>query len=157
MYTGKRHYLCGVILLLSFQLSPSHADLYKWVDDKGTIHYGDKPPEEARLKKIKGEISSFTTPEIKPLPPGIKNTPSTNNRVSVVMYSASWCKYCKKAAAHFRRNNIAFREYDVEKSSKGARDYKKLRGRGVPVILIGSQRMDGFDAGKFDDIYDNES
>lgn len=157
MSTWKSIYLCGAILFLSFQLSSGHADLYKWVDNKGTIHYGDKHPGEAKLKTIQGKISSFSTPEIKPLPPGIKNTSSGNNRVSVVMYSASWCKYCKKAATHFRRNNIAFEEYDVEKTSKGANDYKRLKGRGVPMILIGSQRMNGFNADQFDAIYDKES
>lgn len=157
MSTWKSIYLCGATLFLLFQFSPGLADLYKWVDKKGSIHYGDKPPEKAKLKNIKGKISSFKTPEIKPLPPGIKNTQSSNNRVSVVLYSASWCKYCKKAASHFRKNNIAFEEYDVEKTNKGANDYKRLRGRGVPVILIGNQRMNGFNADQFDAIYDNES
>ena len=41
---------------------------------------------------------------------------------------------------------IAYKEYDVDKSSKGKRDYKKLNGKGVPIILVGDQRMDGFSA-----------
>jgi hypothetical protein len=46
-----------------------------------------------------------------------------------------------------------FSEYDVDKSSKGKRDFKKLGGKGVPVILVGKQRMNGFSAGKFEKIY----
>ncbi|MFT5662783.1 MAG: glutaredoxin [Gammaproteobacteria bacterium] len=158
MNPSKIIYLCVATLLLSLQLSLSHAELYKWVDDKGAIHYGDQPPEKANLKKIQGSVSSFKTPDLKQLPSRTKSTSnSSRGQVSVVMYSASWCQYCKKAASHFRRNNIAFEEYDVEKTTKGARDYKKLDGRGVPVILIGSQKMNGFSAAQFDSIYESES
>jgi glutaredoxin len=72
------------------------------------------------------------------------------------MYSTSWCGYCKKAAAHFRKKRIAFAEYDIEKTAKGKRDHKRLKGRGVPVILIGKKRMDGFSAKLFDSIYSSQ-
>ena len=41
---------------------------------------------------------------------------------------------------------IPFVEYDVERDEIGKREYKKLNGRGVPVILVGNQRMNGFSA-----------
>lgn len=45
--------LCtGSILMLAFNLS-AEAKLYKWVDDKGDLHYGDVvPPEYASKDKI---------------------------------------------------------------------------------------------------------
>ena len=73
------------------------------------------------------------------------------------MYSTSWCGYCKKAALHFRKNNIPFTEHDIEKSEQAAKEYKKLNGRGVPIILIGDQRMNGFNASAFDRIYNAKS
>ena len=129
----------------------SGAQLYKWVDDQGNVHYGDSPPENANLKEITGEVSSFTSVTVEPFK--FDPTNITNASKSVIMYSTSWCGYCKKAARHFRKNNIPFKEYDIEKSAKGAREYKKLNGRGVPVILIGKRRMNGFSAQAFDNIY----
>ena len=73
------------------------------------------------------------------------------------MYSTSWCGYCNRARQHFKRNNIPYQEHDIEKSKKAARDYKKLKGRGVPVILIGKRRMNGFRPNVFDKIYYDKS
>ncbi|MFV2059940.1 MAG: glutaredoxin family protein, partial [Gammaproteobacteria bacterium] len=75
------------------------------------------------------------------------------NRKKLIMYSTTWCGVCKKAKKYFLKNNIAFTEYDVENNSKGKRDYKKMKGRGVPIFLIGSKRLNGFDEAKFNQIY----
>ena len=150
--------LLACLCLAALLASPaSIADLYKWVDENGKVHYGDSPPENVKLKKITGNISSFTSVSVEPFvyEPGL----ITQRRKSktVVMYSTSWCGYCKKAARHFRSNNIPFAEYDIEKSEKAAREYRKLKGRGVPLILIGDQRMNGFRASTFDSIYYGKS
>lgn len=62
----------------------------------------------------------------------------------VVIYTTRRCGYCKKAKAWFSRKGIAYTEYDVENSNKGQRDYKELGGHGVPIILVGEQRLNGF-------------
>jgi glutaredoxin len=136
-------------------MSSGSAELYKWVDDKGNIHYGDSPPAKADLKEITGKITSFKTVEVEPFKfdSSLVTTGSNSRTKPVIMYSTSWCGYCKKARQYFTRNSIPFREFDIEKSKKAAREYKKLKGRGVPVILIGKRRMNGFSANAFDKIY----
>jgi len=150
-------YLLALALLLP--ISSGGVELYKWVDSKGTIHYGDKPPKKAELKQITGKISSFKTVNVEAFKydPGLTTASSKSKGKSVVMYSTSWCGYCKKARQHFKRNNIPYQEHDIEKSKKAAQDYKKLKGRGVPIILIGKQRMNGFRAETFDKIYYGKS
>ena len=147
------------ILVITFTLLitvlPLQAELYKWVDDKGNIFYGDKPPENVELKKITGNISSVRTVKVEPFKfdPNLISKPASGRGKSVIMFSTSWCGYCKKAAAHFRKKGIAFTEYDIEKNKKAAKQYKKLKGRGVPLILIGKKRMSGFSAKAFDRVY----
>ncbi len=150
--------LVASLFLLLVTFSPlSQGQLYKWIDDNGNTHYGDSPPENADLRKITGKVSSFSSVSVEPFvfDPDIITKRKTSR--SVIMYSTSWCGYCKKAASHFRRNKIPFTEYDIEKSEKAAREYKKLNGRGVPLILIGDRRMTGFNAGTFDKIYNGKS
>ena len=74
-------------------------------------------------------------------------------RPSVVMYSAVWCGVCKRARQFFQANNIPFSEYDVETSVRGKNDFARLKDRGVPVILIGKKRMNGFDTDRFKQLY----
>jgi hypothetical protein len=38
----------------------------------------------------------------------------------------------------------------VEASDSARREFASLGGRGVPVILVGSQRMDGYNAGRLE-------
>ena len=153
MKIKTRPFLISCLLALVFAGPGFTAQLYKWVDDQGNVHYGDSPPENADLKKITGEVSSFSSVSVEPFQydPGLVTAPKSGK--SVVMYSTEWCGYCKKAARYFRQKKISFKEYDIEKSEKAARDYKRLKGRGVPLILIGKQRMTGFNQNTFDRIY----
>jgi phage-related tail fiber protein len=41
------------ILLSLFALSGAHAQIYKWVDEKGVTHYGQKAPEGAKSSEVK--------------------------------------------------------------------------------------------------------
>jgi glutaredoxin len=72
----------------------------------------------------------------------------------VIMYATSWCGYCRKARNYFKANNIAFSEYDIEKDERAKKKYDALGGRGVPVILVGNKRMNGFNAQSFKRMYE---
>jgi glutaredoxin/ribosomal protein L37AE/L43A len=69
---------------------------------------------------------------------------SSDGQPSVVLYSASWCGYCRAARDFFIQNGIAYSEHDMEKSAAGIEGYKKLGGGGVPIILIGGEKIRGF-------------
>jgi glutaredoxin len=62
----------------------------------------------------------------------------------VVMYATAWCPYCAKARAYFKRTGTAYTEHDIEKSAAAHAQYKRLGGRGVPLILVGDEKMAGF-------------
>src|SRR5215213_2863610 len=66
------------------------------------------------------------------------------SRPEVKMYATSWCPYCAKARAYFSRRGIAYSEVDIEKSPDGQAEFRRLGGRGVPMIIIGAQRMNGY-------------
>jgi len=138
--------LCLAALLASAQ---GFAQPYKWVDADGKVHYGDNPPDGANLEQIDGEVSSYTAVVVEPF----SYTSGDDTAHGVIMYSTSWCGYCRKARRHFRNNNIPFSERDIEKSAAAAREFKQLNGRGVPVILVRDRRMNGFEAKAFDGIY----
>ena len=62
----------------------------------------------------------------------------------VVMLGASWCPSCITAIQFFAANDINYCEYDMETSAIGARLYKEVNGRGVPILFIGLHRIHGF-------------
>ena len=62
----------------------------------------------------------------------------------VLMLGAAWCSACKAATRFFVKNNINYCEYDMETNAIGARLYKEVNGRGVPILFIGEHRIHGF-------------
>ncbi len=145
----------GLLTLLMLVSSTGlYAEIYKWLDANGNTVYGNKPPQNAELQKITGTISSFSSVSVESFEYDASLiTPEQAKTKTVIMYSTSWCGYCKKAAKHFRSKGIPFKEYDIEKSKKAAKAYRKLKGRGVPLILVGKKRMSGFSAQRFDSLY----
>ena len=121
------------------------ADVYRWVDENGKVHYSDQPPSEQSAESLELKINSYES---------VTYTDSSADvGKKVVMYSASWCGVCKKARRYFEENNIAYTEYDIEKDAKGKADFNRLKARGVPVILVGRKRMNGFSVDGFNDLY----
>jgi len=70
------------------------------------------------------------------------------------MFSAEWCRYCREARRYFQTNRVAFRERDVDKDPAARREYDRLGGTGLPLILVGDQRMSGFSVDAFRRLYE---
>lgn len=131
-----------VCLLIS---GGARSEIYRWVDGSGKVHYSDQPSRAHSSETVNLRINTYA---------GVTyDTSSLDVGKKVVMYSASWCGVCKKARRYFEKKGIEYREYDVEKSAKGKSEYRKLGARGVPVILVGSKRMNGFSVDGFERLY----
>lgn len=143
-----RYFFCLLLCLLS---SLAAAEIFTWTDDSGKVHFSDSAPETVEAESLQLEVNSVAFPDVKANPVG---TLSPGN---VVLYSTTWCGFCKKARNFFRKKGISFKEYDVEKTAKGRRDYARLGGGGVPIILVGEKRLNGFSADRFMSVYRNAS
>ncbi len=64
----------------------------------------------------------------------------------VVLFSTSTCSWCRRAKRYFKDHRVPFKEIDVERDPKAARDIARKTGQtGVPVIKIGNRWIVGFD------------
>lgn len=70
---------------------------------------------------------------------------SAQHAEGVVLYATDWCGYCKKTREFFKQNNIAYVEYDIEKSAEGRAQYDQLHGSGIPLVMIRGQVLRGYD------------
>jgi glutaredoxin-like YruB-family protein len=65
---------------------------------------------------------------------------------TVEIYSTPVCKYCSLAKDFFKKNNIAYTEYDVSSNQAKKEEMIEKSGQlGVPVINIGGDIVVGFD------------
>lgn len=143
-----------LFLSLSLFLPASFAGIYKWTDEYGWVHFSDSPHGSSKAKKIEVKINSYKGVKIE----GMKLSDRQKAKLKalgdkaqkkknigwVKLYTAEWCKYCTNAKDYLKKNRIRFTEYDVEKSDKGKRDYKRLKMSGIPVMYVGKQKITGF-------------
>jgi glutaredoxin len=119
--------LCSVVI---FSNTASSGSIQKWVDAQGKIHYGSAPPQGAQLQKLDAAMSIAGS--------------SVTSGPELILYSTSKCGYCKKARAYMRKNDIAFTDYDIEKDRFANSEFKRLGGRGVPLLVRGEKTLTGF-------------
>jgi glutaredoxin len=67
------------------------------------------------------------------------------DRNTVVMLSASWCGYCRRARDYMQSVGIAHCEYDVETNPEGRRQFSAMARKVIPVIKIRDDVLIGFD------------
>jgi glutaredoxin len=147
------------IFLLCLSLSVG-AGIYSWKDKDGNIHFGDHPPVAAPANEVDIRVNAVSTPDYvrdssrryvedlgrnRPLPKG--------KGQKVVMYSASWCGVCKRARRYFNEKHVPFKEYDIDRSARGRRQYEKYNTGSVPVIAVGKRHMTGFSPAGFQRLY----
>jgi glutaredoxin len=132
---------CFVSMLMTIAGS-AVADMYKWVDENGKVHYTDSPPPKKKGDKERKVVSITGPAVISPYSGGAPGTRLAPAKVTI--FTASWCDYCKKAKAFLTSRRIAFEDIDVERTPQGRDAFHNLGGNGVPVILVGAQRMDGY-------------
>lgn len=135
-----------LILVLCLIAGAASAQIYTWTDESGQVHFSDVPDRAYDTEAVTVEINGYE----RVTHPG---NDAAGPAGRVVMYATSWCPYCRKARNYFRNNGIPFTEYDIEKNAQARREYDALGARGVPVILVGKKRMNGFTAAGFEKLY----
>lgn len=66
----------------------------------------------------------------------------------VVLFTSPGCHWCTVAKTHFKQHKINFKTIDISKDRKAAEDCSRHGCRGVPVVLVGSKWICGFDKNK---------
>jgi glutaredoxin len=141
---------CLLVIALLFAATAA-AQVYKWTDPSGKVHYGDRPPDDAKKQELKIRIPSYDGPvQVRDWSAVLGTTSGAAASGQVTMYSTSWCGHCKNARNYFAAKRIAYRDLDVETSEAAAREFKRLGGSGVPLILVGAKAMSGFDPESFE-------
>lgn len=72
------------------------------------------------------------------------------NAPRVTLYSTRNCPHCKRAKQYLQQKGVRFQEFDVQQNARAQKAFARLGARGVPVILVGDTRVDGFDKGRLD-------
>ncbi len=112
----------------------AQAQLYRWTDDSGKVHYSDTPPPATAknvAKKESARLANTAAQQSYALQQAIKSFP-------VTIYTSKDCgEPCKKGLAHLQNRRVPFTEKVVAKQEE-IDELTKLAGAPrVPVMIVG--------------------
>jgi glutaredoxin len=121
------------------------AQLYQWKDAQGRMVYSDQPPpasiKDAQQKSFKGSV----------IEGGESYAARTAREKSPITLYASACGApCDQARKLLTDRGAPFSNKDPQASPEAQAELQKLTGKlSVPVLVVGSDRVDGFEAGQW--------
>lgn len=156
-----KKYLLYIVTIVFLLQGISFADYYMWEDEQGEHHITDYAPPAQSVKNTKVH-------QYKPEPDKDSSVENENKRESskpssladeskkktkseIIMYSTSWCPYCKKARDYFNSRNISFTDYDIDKDNAAAARLKQLQGSSsIPFTIINGEKISGFSSSEYE-------
>ncbi len=63
----------------------------------------------------------------------------------ITLYSTRRCPHCRQLKTWLQQRGLRFQEFDIESNRRAFKAFQRLGARSVPVLLVGEQRIDGFD------------
>lgn len=140
-----------IILLLATQ--PAMAELYRWVDSSGKVHYGDVPANDAEQlqeKKFDKPAAAATGDEALPF-----EMRRAKQRFPVTLYVTENCTTaCQQARDFLNQRHIPYAEKQLSTQEEFDDFKKKSGGDTVPTISVGSSWLKGFLATAWQDALD---
>ena len=148
-----------IVLALLMPALASAATLYKSVTPDGRIIYSDQPPHTGTVEKT----FSFANLPATPVPGAMAHNkddagksaqnPSGASTKQPVLFMAKWCGYCRQAEAYLGEKKINYQRHDID-TPEGRRAFAEAGGsRGVPVMLAGGQRVQGYSRPAYDALF----
>lgn len=144
----KKLFLLALCTCIVVTYTPSHeaSGLFDSIKDdaKKRIKRKTKRNLEKRVnKEVDKLVPSFETTEEVPFAYHVDLTPPQGE---VAVYTRQGCKYSRDAIKFLKDNNINYKEYDIYNNPIGKAHFKALDAKGVPVILAGEERLNGYSA-----------
>ena len=138
--------------LIGVQYGSVTADeLYRWVDESGSVHYSDLPAIGMPGVKKRKMDSSAEDPDA-----GLSyETRRTKKNFPVTLYVAENCaEICQEARILLRNRGVPFDE-KILKTAEDFSAFKQASGStGVPTLMVGKVWLKGFQVGQWNDELD---
>ncbi len=121
------------------------AQLYQWKDTQGRMVYSDQPPppniRNAEQKSFKGNL--IETGESYAVR-------SAREKYPVTLYASACGIPCDQARRLLSDRGIPFSNKDPQASPEAQAELQKLTGQlRVPVLVVGSDKINGFETGQW--------
>lgn len=138
--------LCASLLLAL--AAPASAEIYRWVDNDGRVHFGDQPP---------GDINRVQQMPKQTLPENAQAAKMRQavEKAPVTLYITDCGAPCSQATALLQGRGIPFTTRQVDKDPEAVKSLRQLIGQlQVPTLKIGDNVQKGFEKVMWNNLLD---
>jgi glutaredoxin len=158
---GRRHggawrtaaALIGLALLVAAGAAAAQAQIYKWKDAKGQLHYADTPPPQgAQTMQVAGRPD--------PAPAGSAMPYELTRAVlqhPVTLYTTARCDACDQGRNLLRARGVPFTEKTVNTQDDQQAQRRQTGKDELPLLLVGTRQVPGFQASGWQEALDSAS
>lgn len=82
------------------------------------------------------------------------NQSAPKGREVINLYTATWCGYCNRLKETLDASGVPYMDHDVENSDEGKSFFESKKFIGIPVTVVGSEIVEGYDAERLESVLD---
>lgn len=116
------------------------SEIYRWVDDKGKVHYGDQPaPKSKQPARLVGK------PNVMEVDKESYSLRRAREQAPVTLFISECGPVCDRTRDHLKQRGVPYASKDPTKAPEIAVELKKLTGSyELPVLQVGAKFEKGF-------------
>jgi glutaredoxin len=146
----KAGFVLMVVWMATASTALAAAQLYQWKDAEGRTIYSDQAPpasaKNAQQKAFKGSVIEVGESYA---------TKTAREKFPITLYASACGAPCDQARKLLTERGAPFSNRDPQASPEAQAELKKLTGKlSVPVLMVGSDKIDGFEAGQWNEALD---
>jgi glutaredoxin len=136
----------AIALVLMGGAASAAAQLYRWTDEKGKVHFGDTAPPASARDVRKKQVATGSASSEESLPFALRQPMKD---YPVTLYSSPSCESCGPARSVLNARGVPFKEVSVRTDEQIAELTRAAGGNVVPALLVGSSVIKGFEEGAY--------
>lgn len=140
-----------IVAILAMATFSAEAQLYRWTDESGKIHFTDTPPPPSAkgVQKKSGTISGGgAAPQPFVVQQAMRDYP-------VTLYTTEGCEACIEARKLLNARGVPFREVKVASEAQLKELNNAVGSNSVPAMLVGPGVLTGFEEGRYNRALDD--
>lgn len=162
----------GVLATVSRALGADEAELpdagpgfWRYTESNGSVRFVQSLAEVPASARASAERIATGAPRpaarraaapsrrpARPLPPA-REEPARRADATVIVYTTSWCGWCRKTLAWLDERGVEYENRDIERNPQWAAELERKTGRqSIPVVDVGGRLVRGFDPGTLEEL-----
>jgi len=114
-------------LVLAAAIAPASAQVYKWVDERGVTHYGERPPQGGKASEVPDRLGS--PGGVAPKPPADPAAPAAQPEMTEEARRREQCNQQRELLDRLVQNELGSGKVQMDRADAIVRQEKLVNER----------------------------